>query len=182
MTINSLTRHIDKLLAEIHQRLPERREPYRFMMHLFPEQEQAALNDFLLEIAYTGSLDYLTNNQLDQYRYWLNLEIALTHEDSKAAQEYRQLLRESQEASSERTPERLIARFHAIDTRLFQTPISPGPGIQLTNYHRLKDKIAQGEQLTGIEWNQLEWWGNYYEQYTARIASYAAHRERYATR
>jgi hypothetical protein len=93
-----------------------------------------------------------------------------------SVEEYRQLLKESQEVSSERTPEKLLARFHTIDTELFKTPSSPGPGIHLVGFHRLQDKIASGERLIGIEWGQVEWWANYYEQYPARIASYAQHK------
>jgi hypothetical protein len=74
MTLDSLTRQIDKLLAEIHQRQPREREPLD--ISVLPEDEQDSLQAFLatiqdkVDMASEWPYKHLSDEELDTLKTW----------------------------------------------------------------------------------------------------------------
>ncbi len=71
-TIDTIAKRLEKLSAHV-QRPPEQ-EPHAFNMDLFNQEEQEALNAFLVEVIAIGSLKELSDGQLDTFAGWFELE------------------------------------------------------------------------------------------------------------
>ena len=74
MTIDSLTRRIDVLLAEIHQRLPEQREAID--LSLLPLDEQTECMAFLKSIEHKVDMaslrpyEHISDDELETLKLW----------------------------------------------------------------------------------------------------------------
>ncbi len=70
--LDALSKRLDRIEAQIQP--PIQQGPHEFNMQLFTPEEQAKLTDFLVEIIDVGSLNKLSNEQLDVLEKWFLLE------------------------------------------------------------------------------------------------------------
>lgn len=131
MSLDNLHQRIDKLLEEVYRKQPPVSQSPTFKLHLFTTSEQQRLQTFLdllslkPEIDDIASIDLetLTEEEFEQYGYWLHLQRALEREDLTSTQQYRCKLSMSRD--------QVIQAFLSLDLSFLPTNLNvPGPSIQ----------------------------------------------------
>ena len=181
MSLDGLSRRLDKMLAQLVPLLPQEERAELDIEQFVPanlitdSMEHTRLQAFVLSMSEkarktNGHLDlrFLTQEDLDQWKLWLELGKALHAGDQAEAQRIRLELRDIQPLDLAQ----LQADFQAIDPEIFKTPISPAGTMNLYNYHRLKSLIERGQDLTGQDISQVQWWVNYYQDYPCHILAW----------
>lgn len=181
MSLDGLSRRLDKMLAQLVPLLPQDERATLDCGQFVPDglitdsMEHTRLQAFVFSMSEkarktNGHLDlrFLTQEDLDQWKLWLDLGKALQAGDQVEAQRVRLELRNVKPLDLAQ----LFADFQAIDLEIFNTPISPSGPINLHNYHRLKSLIERGQDLTGQDIDQVQWWVSYYQDYPRHILAW----------
>src|SRR6266496_2623462 len=181
MSYDALNKRLDKMLAQLVPLLPQEERAELNLEQFVPAylitdpMDHTRLQVFVLSVnervrKMNGHLDlrFLTQEDLDQWRLWLDLGKALQAGDQAEAQRVRLELQDVKPLDLVQ----LQADFQAIDPEIFTTPISPSGPINLYNYHRLKSLIDSRQDLTGQDITQLQWWVSYYQDYPRHILAW----------
>src|SRR5689334_18066273 len=103
MTIDSLSKRVEKLEATIEPQQPQTAEsyPYLWFTHMdgFTEQERTQLEQLLSEVAphirfieSVWNFDLVTDSEIDQLERWEKLQTALHNGDQAAITKHREAL------------------------------------------------------------------------------------------
>ncbi len=181
MSLDGLSRRLDKMLAQLTPLLPQEARAALDISQFVPAglitdpMEHTRLQAFVFSMSekdrkMNGHLDlrFLTQEDLEQWQMWLDLGKALQAGDQAEAQRVRLEMQNIQPLDLAQ----LFADFQAIDPEVFSTPISPSGPISLHNYHRLKSLIDSGQDLTGQDISQVQWWVTYYQNYPRHILAW----------